>query len=265
MQTYRKRIRYSSSLNHKEYLFPKGIFRRDEISVGDYLMSLREPLTKEFLKGFNSIEKAIKIRGVSNLSVFQNVLKADPEEATDFTVTVDPVTRQCKDSLDSWWHLPFKYTNHNTEETLRVEMEWEMDQKDIYSKLYPTAYNLVKQFGSNCPLANYSVMSPNSVLKRHTGPENRSGRFVRIHIPLIIPDGDIFLEVNGEEVDWSDLFGFNNQLGHSSHNYSNEYRLIFLLDLDREFCGLPPGEPYDINLEKYARPFIRNGKEWDIY
>ena len=100
---------------------------------------------------------------------------------------------------------------------------------------------------------------------RHTGPENRNGKYVRIHIPLIIPEGDIFLEVNGEEVDWGDIFAFNNQLAHSSHNYSSEYRLIFLIDLEREFLGMPPGSVYDARLEKYAKPFLRNNKEWHLY
>jgi hypothetical protein len=77
---------------------------------------------------------------------------------------------------------------------------------------------------------------------------------------LIIPEGDIFLEVNGEKVDWSGLVGFNNQLAHSSWNLSNEYRLTFMIDLDREFIGMPPGSLYDDRLEKYAKPF--NEKEY---
>jgi aspartyl/asparaginyl beta-hydroxylase (cupin superfamily) len=101
-------------------------------------------------------------------------------------------------------------------------------------------------------------MAPNTVLNRHTGPENRTGRFIRIHIPLIVPEGDVFLEVNGEEVKWDDLFGFNNQFVHSAYNNTDQYRLVFLLDLDREFIGMSPGEPWDERFEELAiQPFVR--------
>ena len=105
-------------------------------------------------------------------------------------------------------------------------------------------------------------MAPNTVLHRHTGPENRTGEYIRIHIPLIIPEGDLFFEVNGEEIDWSDIFAFNNQLAHSAHNLSNEHRMIFLIDIRRSRVGLPPGEPFnpDRHLYSMTQPFVRKKK-----
>jgi hypothetical protein len=235
-----------------EFKFPQGIYRSGEIPVADYFMSLRESLVKEFMNGFDTLEEAIKIRGRTNLDKINY----------NFVQTLDPKNQKYKNNLDAWKSVGFRYECHNPE---MPEINWTIEEDHIYATSYPTAYGLVKKYGRYCPIANYSIMAPNSVLVRHTGPENRHGKYVRIHIPLVIPEGDIFLEVNGEEVDWSDIFAFNNQLAHSSHNYSSEYRLIFLIDLDREFLGMPPGSVYDDRLVTHAKPFLRNGKEWHLY
>lgn len=120
-------------------------------------------------------------------------------------------------------------------------------QKEWYKNaptLFPTAYELANKFGDACQLCIYAVLAPNSVIRRHTGKENRDAQYVRVHIPLIIPEGDIGFEVLGEEVYWDDVFAFNNQKLHSAWNNTNEKRLILLVDLTREACGLPPVEPW---------------------
>jgi hypothetical protein len=248
-------------MTEPEFEFPQGIYHRGEIPVADYFMSLREPLIKEFMRGFNTLEKAIKTRGTNNLD--RQHMGVAIDRLYNVIRTLDPESQEYKNNFDAWKSIGFRYECHDPETI--PDINWTMEENHIYAKLYPTAYGLVKKYGKYCPIANYSVMAPNSVLVRHTGPENRHGKYVRIHIPLIIPEGDIFLEVNGEEVNWSDIFAFNNQLAHSSHNYSSEYRLIFLIDLDREFLGMPPGSVYDERLEKYAKPFLRNGEEWHLY
>jgi hypothetical protein len=247
-----------------QFEFPKGIYRRDEIPIADYLMSLREPLINEFMHGFNSLEEAIKARGTDNLD--RRAWGIPLENTSHYIKTLDSESQEYVGDVSSWKSVGFRYERHDPDTAeIPVNIDWTMEESHEYAKLYPTAYNLVKKYEKYCPAANYSVMAPNSVLVRHTGPENRQGKSIRIHIPLIIPEGDIFLEVNGEEVTWSDLFGFNNQLAHSSHNLSPHYRLIFLIDFDREFLGMPLGSVYDERLEKNARPLIRNGKEWHLY
>jgi hypothetical protein len=61
--------------------------------------------------------------------------------------------------------------------------------------------------------------------------------------------------VNGEFVTWDDIFCFDNQYVHSAYNYSDEWRLIFLIDFTRESIGIPPGLPYDV--ERSGDPSIR--------
>lgn len=235
--------------------WPQAIYKRSEIPIADYLMSHQKALTDEFLAGFSNLEEAIKTRGIDNLDRRKFGIPLD------YTVnqikTKVPGTDKFEPNVESWKSVGFRYERHD--ET--VDVSYSLDDDSEYAKAYPTAYKLTKEFGEFCPIANYSCMAPNSVLHRHTGPENRTGKYIRVHIPLIIPKGDIFLEVNGEEVDWSDLFGFNNQLAHSSHNYSDEYRLIFLIDFDREHIGMSPGTPYNPLYERLAKPFVRKPKE----
>lgn len=219
----------------------QGIYRRHEISIADYLMSFREDLTKEFLAYHTDF-----IEG--------DFVKGQPywHDLTD--------TDQIKTTPTSWKITDIKYT-------IAVKKLYGLDynidvKKDIDPEVlshFPTAVKLTEEFGDDCPISTYSILESNSVIKRHTGIENRSGEFVRIHIPLIVPPGEIFFEVNGEEIDWSDLFAFDNQQVHSAYNYTPHRRLVYLIDVRRSRIGLPQGTPYHPFKEVYAKPFIRNG------
>jgi hypothetical protein len=128
---------------------------------------------------------------------------------------------------------------------------------------YPTVAKLIKELGSELGIVVYSSMERYSVIERHTDHENRENKFLRVHIPIIVPVGDIFIEINGEEAHYSDVFGFNNQYSNSAHNYTKDRRLIFLIDIRREFLGLPPADCYDPEVEKNTPPFTRNGSIWN--
>jgi Aspartyl/Asparaginyl beta-hydroxylase len=222
-------------------------WRRPEIPIADYLMSHQQALRDEFMAGFNTLEEAIKSQGTNTLDRPDQ----NPEEASQFIRTKDEAG-EFKPSMESWKNISFKY--EHPDEGLYYEIDQEVANK------FPTAYKLIKKFGKDCPIANYSCLAPNSVIQRHTGPENRHGEFIRIHIPLIIPEGDVFFECNGEEITWSDIWGFNNQLPHSAHNYTDKYRLAFLIDLRRIAIGMEPGPKYSKRHEVLATPFVRHNK-----
>jgi hypothetical protein len=131
---------------------------------------------------------------------------------------------------------------------------------DSNKEHYPTAYKHIIEKFSDCTLAGYGVLFPHSVITRHTGPENRTGEYIRIHIPLIIPEGDIGFEVAGEEVDWTDLFAFDNQRVHSAWNNTNQPRLCFIVDLLRTTCNLPNGIPWTYELDCDTPPFPKGEK-----
>ena len=245
---------------------PQPIYRRHEFpEVAEYLMSFRDALVNEFLKG-QSLEAVVKANA-------RNVMQKSSERANDPTPTPDEngarfpdyVTEILRTKPDEnnessanpngWKNVEFKYHDPSS------GLHWDIDPEHA-EKNYPIAYGLVKEFWDDCPIASYSYLAPNTVLHRHTGPENRSGEFIRIHIPLIIPPGDLFFEVDGEEIDWSDVFAFDNQLVHSAHNLSDGHRLIFLIDIKRSRVGLPPGQLWNKDRQIFglSKPFVRKNK-----
>lgn len=191
----------------------KNIYRREDLGhYADYFMSFREQLTQDFLK-----------------------FSPDYINGTFKEGHPVPQAEPILNNFDDWLSTPVKYVFDNVNVSASPESA-------VHLK---TAIELVKQYGDDCPIANYSVIKPNSCIFRHTGPENRSGEFVRVHIPLIVPQGDIFFEVGGEIVRWDDIFAFNNEVVHSAHNHTPHWRLVFLIDIRRNRIGLPPGRPYD--------------------
>jgi hypothetical protein len=231
----------------------KSIYSRQDLgSIAEYLMSFQQALTDEFMAGYNSLEEAIKENGTPNL--------AKRTYDTSNTVVAEDASGKFQSATESWSAVAFRCERHDN----IMDVSFSLDDDHPHARKYPTAHKLIKQFGDNCSLANYSTMAPRSVVKRHTDPENRLGKNVRIHIPLIVPEGDVFLEVDGTEVWWTDLFGFTNQLLHSAFNLTDHYRLVFLLDLDREFVGLESGERFDPVYVAKAKPFIRNKNNYSI-
>jgi len=74
---------------------------------------------------------------------------------------------------------------------------------------------------------------------------------------LIIPTGDVYFEVEGTEIDWTDIYGFDDQAVHSGCNYTEKRQLVYLLDIRRSYLGIPEGPVYDSEREKKCPPFER--------
>ena len=210
----------------------KAIYKSDDVPILDYLMTYRAELTKEFLDYHTDWEGDLA-----------NVILSRPGGKNVDYMLSDP---------NAWKAQPLRHEYSPDGEY------WENTEQFCH---FPTAVKIMEEFKGDIGIVFYSILEANSIISRHTGPENRSGKYLRIHIPLIVPEGDIFLEVNGEEVTWDEPFGFNNQLVHSAYNYSPYRRLVFLIDIDRARLGLPPGRPWSIRLEKEATPFIRKNKQ----
>lgn len=191
----------------------KNVYRREDLGeYADYFMSFQSQLREDFLK------------------FSPDYINGSFKEGHSI-----PQAAPVLNNVDDWLTAPIKYVF----DTINV---FASPESAVHLK---TAVKLVTEFQDDCPIANYSVIKPNSCIFRHTGPENRSGEFVRIHIPLIIPDGDVFFELGGEKIYWNDIFAFNNEIIHSAHNHTPNWRLIFLIDIRRSRIGLPPGRPYD--------------------
>lgn len=191
----------------------KNIYRQEDLGeVAEYLKSFQDQLREDFLRCNPDYIHGSFVKG-------QIIDQASP----------------ILNKSDDWLTTVIRYTLDDFKVNAAPDAAYHLK----------TAMHLVDVYGDDCPIANYSVIKPNSCIFRHTGPENRSGEFVRFHIPLIIPEGDVFFEVGGEIVYWNEIFAFNNEIVHSAHNHTPFWRLVFLIDIRRSRVGLPPGRPYD--------------------
>lgn len=214
----------------------KAVWQRDEIRIADDLLSYVPKLREEFLAYHTDF-----IDGDFALGVPINIPTLNsPSQLTSKTY--------------AWKMGPLKYLWPQA----GIQEDYYLN-KDVAER-FPTACEIVKKYNNNCACVGYSILEKNSVIVRHTGIENRDNEYLRIHVPIIVPEGDIFFEVEGVELDWSDIWGFDNQLIHSAHNLSNNRRLVLLIDIRRDFLGIPNGEPFDPKRELSIPPFVRGAK-----
>lgn len=229
--------------------YHQKIFRRHEFKeVADYLMSHQQALLDEFLEGYNSLEEAIYAQSMPTVNLGTVRMT---KEMTDYLIQAKPEGKgDYVPNQESWQSSFVKYRNPYADIYHPI--------KDELKPRFTTGQKLLAEFGDNdCMIANYSGLGPHSTINRHTGIENRSGEYVRVHIPLVVPKGDIYFEVAGEEIEWSDIFCFNNQYLHSAFNNTDEWRLCFLIDLRRTRIGIPEGSPYIEGSELTTPPYVR--------
>jgi len=123
---------------------------------------------------------------------------------------------------------------------------------------YPTAVALTEKYAKDCPISSYSILEPDTIIKRHTDIENRDAKFIRIHIPLIVPEGECFFECEGYEIDWSDIWAFNNQRAHSAYNLTDRRRLVYIFNISRSILGIEDSKySFDFEVESATPPFVR--------
>jgi hypothetical protein len=183
------------------------IWSRGEISIADELMELAPKLTQEFLEYHKDFDTTFS-GGISYAA-------SNPEAILD------------EHEKDVWkveglrYSLPDKNIEHNFFLQPRVRM------------IFPTAAALTQKYIAYVGCSGYSVLDAGGVIKSHADIENRSRKTVRIHIPLIIPEGDVALEVDGVKQDWSDLFAFDNAELHGAYNKTDKRRLIYIIDISK--------------------------------
>ena len=189
------------------------IWTRDKISIADELMELVPKLRDEFLAYHEDFDTTFS-KGISYASANPLTILNDKEK-------------------DVWKVEGIRYvcTPQNVERNLFLDPK--------ISSAFPTATELTKKYINYCGCSGYSILDAGGVIERHTDIENPLHDTIRIHIPLIIPEGDAELEAEGVKTKWTDLFAFDNGAMHSAYNKTNKRRLIYILDIKRSFLSLP--------------------------
>jgi len=195
----------------------KFTWTKEEISIADELMKLAPKLRDEFLEYHKDFYTTFK--------------GGKPYSAANPHAILDDVPGKV-----DWKVEGLRYALLEQ----RIEHNMFLDPK--LSNNFPTAASLTKKYVSHCGCSGYSILEPMGLIRRHMDVENRSHNFIRIHIPLIVPEGEIGLEVNGHNLKWNDLFAFDNGEQHSAYNRTKERRLIYIIDITRSFLLIPKFE-----------------------
>ena len=110
--------------------------------------------------------------------------------------------------------------------------------KQYYPKLTEMVDKLRAEYGiDSVQKVTYSILVANGDISVHTGRDNIHSKYVRCHIPLIIPEhtkDELYLEANADKVYWTETWGFDNQTPHTAKNETNYNRLVFIIDISRD-------------------------------
>ena len=239
----------------------------------DFLMSHKNDLIKDFLTEYKDIEDCLEKGTTSAMEAIYSRLNRSKEGNMKAAIGSDKSflkgqSTRGKYNNDAWRVLVMKYHNPNlagvasSHDVQKRALSIKQKQDGYNPDAFPTMKKIAEHYQDRCPILEYSILPAQSIIERHIGIENKVGENIRIHIPLIVPEGDLFLEAQGEEVDWQNPWGFNNQYMHSAHNNTDEHRLIMLIDLKRTYVGIPPAKHFkDMTLEEIGDVHFRYGRD----
>lgn len=103
-------------------------------------------------------------------------------------------------------------------------------------KLYPTVSAFIADLGDVCRSAGYSILEAGGTVLTHTDTEEGHENYVIVHVPLIVPDGDIGFKENDETGKWveGECFILDVESPHSIWNNTDKPRVVVLLELKKE-------------------------------
>jgi beta-hydroxylase len=108
--------------------------------------------------------------------------------------------------------------------------------------------------------AELSVLAPGAELRLHKA---RFRCFLRMHLGIIIPKGDVCLELEGNRIEWQEgkVMLFDDFYPHTAWNRTEQTRVILMVDLLRP---MPKWQEYFLRLvQRYeVPPQTKIPKEW---
>lgn len=98
-----------------------------------------------------------------------------------------------------------------------------------FASFCPITRDLVKEVVPDHGSVSFSRLSAGTEIKPHTGYQ---GDFLRLHLGLIIPEGDLGLRCGNEVRSWEEgkVFIFDDRLEHEAWNRGKQDRIVLLLD-----------------------------------
>lgn len=101
------------------------------------------------------------------------------------------------------------------------------------ARMVPTTFQSIRSFVPEYRAATFSRLSPNSYIPPHRG--HPDGDWLRLHLGLHIPQGDVGIKVDGETLRWEEgkALILDDQLEHEAWNKTNYDRIVLIVDFKR--------------------------------
>jgi len=104
----------------------------------------------------------------------------------------------------------------------------------------PHTAALLESLGPALRTALFSRLEPQTTLSAHTGWADLANHVLRVHIPIVVPEGEQNLGLCGTWVDgcvethrMGEIICFDDSKVHRAFNYTNEERIVLIVDLAR--------------------------------
>ena len=112
-----------------------------------------------------------------------------------------------------------------------VTLWWDYEPWRIFQKHLPVSTELVRH-GPTHRGTGWLILRPNSKTPVHNHKD--WGHRIILHVPMVIPDGDLGFWVDGKIHKWKmgELFAFDANKDHYGFNNTNEERSILVMDFD---------------------------------
>ncbi len=97
-------------------------------------------------------------------------------------------------------------------------------------KSCPTISNLLGRF-PEIVTAEFSMLAPHSHILPHRG---YTGKLLRSHLGMVIPNGDLGIKVGGKTEMWSqnEWLVFDDSIQHEAWNHTSENRIVLMIDFE---------------------------------
>lgn len=104
----------------------------------------------------------------------------------------------------------------------------------------PNTTTLLKGLGPALRTALFSRLEKQTTLGTHTGWSDLANHVLRVHVPLVVPSGGLcgtWVDGCVETHDEGRVVCFDDSKIHRAYNYSNEERIVLIIDLARRTSG----------------------------
>ena len=162
-----------------------------------------------------SLEEQIKF--LDNLVVHTQTLIEEYKKYTGKSMVMPSSDGIYKEITQGWSGIP---------------LWWDRRPLRRYCNAFPVMFKLL-QYGPEHLNTGLTITQPGCHVPNHN--HKTLGEYIFLHLPLIVPDGDVYFVVDGNKYTWTvgKLFAFDCRQDHESFNNTSAERVILITEFKR--------------------------------